>query len=130
LTASLLLDTQILLWLRLAPEKLSAVERRALESARLRYVSAVSLWEIAILLALQKIRAPSPEAEAELLGVPAAFELLGITPAHCRSYRALPLRHRDPFDRMLVAQARVEALTLMARDSGIRRYAVDGVSLL
>ena len=130
MTASVLLDTQILLWLRLSPQKLTEVERSAIESASQRYVSAASLWEIAVLLGLGRIRAPSPEAEASLLAVPPGFELLGITPEHCRSYQSLPLRHRDPFDRMLISQARVEEATLIARDRAMSGYEEDGLALL
>lgn len=130
MTAPVLLDTQILLWMRLSPTKMDAAEQHAIDAAVLRYVSAVSLWEIAVLLQLGKIRAPSSEAEDALLTVPRGFGLLGVTPEHCRSYRGLPLRHRDPFDRMLIAQARVEEAVLIARDSEIRSYEQDGLSLL
>jgi PIN domain nuclease of toxin-antitoxin system len=129
-TASLLLDTQLLLWLRLSPEALTDAERGAIDASAMRLVSAASLWEISILLGLGKIRAPSEETSAALLSIPAGFELLAITPEHCRSYRCLPLRHRDPFDRMLIAQARVEEATLIARDRAMRRYVEDGLSLL
>lgn len=130
MTAAVLLDTQILLWMRLSPEKLSRGERHAIDAAVLRQVSAVSLWEIAVLLGLGKIRAPSTETESALLAVPRSFDLLALTPEHCRSYRTLPLRHRDPFDRMLIAQARVEETTLLARDRAFRDYVEDGLSLL
>ena len=127
---SLLLDTQILLWLRLSPEKLRPAERRALDSKTLRHVSAASLWEIAILLGLGRIRTPTSEDEAELLAVPRGFAFLGITTEHCWRYRTLPFRHRDPFDRMIVAQALAENMTLLARDRSVREYERDGLSLL
>lgn len=130
MTASVLLDTQLLLWLRLSPQVLTDAERGAIEASAVRRVSAASLWEISILLGLGKIRAPSEETSAALLSIPTGFELLAITPEHCRSYRALPLRHRDPFDRMLIAQARVEEATLIARDRAMREYVEDGLSLL
>jgi len=121
----LLLDTHIFIWIRTAPEKLRSAERRALDGAALRLISAVSLWEIALLASAGRIAA----AES-LVAVPEEFELLPVLPEHCRQLLDLPQHHRDPFDRMLIAQARVEELTLMTRDRSISAYRSAGLSLL
>ena len=106
--AALLVDTPLVLRARIAPERLSGGERRTLDDAPSCYVSAVSLWEIAILMALGRIA-----HDQRLLTVPDGFELLSILPDHCKALIALPKHHRDPFDRMLIAQARAEHLPLL-----------------
>lgn len=115
--AALLVDTHLVLWARLAPERLTIGERRVLDDARSRYVSAASLWEIAILMTLDRIA-----RDERLLTVPDGFDLLPVLPDHCKALVALPRRHRDPFDRMLIAQARAERLARLARDRAIGAY--------
>jgi len=94
--AALLVDTNLVLWARIAPERLTTGEQRALDDARSCYVSAVSLWEIAILMALGRIA-----QDQRLLTVPDGFDLLPVLPDHCKALVALPQLHRDPFDGML-----------------------------
>jgi PIN domain nuclease of toxin-antitoxin system len=125
LTASLLLDTHIVIWLRTAPRRLTSREMRALDAARLRHVSAVTLWEIAVLMGLGRIG-----SDERVLEAPDGFELLPVRPEHCKALLALPQRHRDPFDRMLIAQARVENLMLLTRDRAIIDYGEEGASIL
>ena len=115
--AALLVDTHLVLWARIAPERLTTGERRALDDAQSCYVSAVSLWEIAILMALDRVA-----QDQRLLAVPDGFDLLPVLPDHCAALVALPRRHRDPFDRMLIAQARAEHLALLTRDRAIIAY--------
>jgi PIN domain nuclease of toxin-antitoxin system len=107
------------------PEKLTAGERRTLDEARSCYVSAVSLWEIAILMVLKRVA-----QDERLLVVPDGFELLPLLPDHCRSLVALPQLHRDPFDRMLIAQARAEHLALLTRDRVIIAYGEAGADVM
>jgi PIN domain nuclease of toxin-antitoxin system len=125
LIAALLVDTHLVLWARIAPERLSPGERRALDEARVCYVSAVSLCEIAILMGLDRIA-----RDQRLLEVPDGFDLLPVLPDHCRELVALPPRHRDPFDRMLIAQARAERLSLLTRDRAIVAYGAAGADVV
>lgn len=116
----LLLDTHIALWLlRDAPE-LSAAARQHIDGADEVYVSAASLWEAAIKAALGKL----PVDPARLS---AAWSLAGLLPLpvtweHAQAVYRLPALHRDPFDRLLVAQAMHESLHLLTHDSSLAAY--------
>lgn len=119
---SLLLDTHALLWALTDDPTLVSPARAAIEDGRNRVlVSAVSAWEITIKSALGRLRAPDDLA-AQLKR--ARLESLDITVAHALAVGDLPNHHADPFDRMLIAQARSEGLTLVTRDARIRRYDV------
>jgi PIN domain nuclease of toxin-antitoxin system len=85
------------------------------------FVSAATIWEIEIKRALDRLEAPDDVAG---LVEESGFKRLAITFEHARDAGRLPLLHGDPFDRMLVAQARVETLTLASADTDIRRYDV------
>jgi PIN domain nuclease of toxin-antitoxin system len=122
----LLIDTHILLWSALEPERLSPVARAAIEDGENdAYVSAVSAWEIAIKQSLGKLVLDRP-AEHWLPEVlrKSGFEALEVTVASALRVRALPYHHRDPFDRLLVAQALEENLTLVTDDSKLADYGV------
>ena len=125
MNSAILVDTHLILWVRVAPQRLTDGERRALEAARSRYVSIVTLWEIAILMALGRIG-----HDLRLLAVPDGFDLLPLMPEHCKTLIALPKLHRDPFDQMLIAQARTEQLVLLTRDRAIIAYGPDGAQVL
>jgi PIN domain nuclease of toxin-antitoxin system len=117
----LLLDTHVFLWWRGMPSKLSKEARTAIAEAEIVFVSAVSAWEAAIKASLGRLELPASVAE----GVEdSGFERLPITFAHAERTALLPLHHRDPFDRMLVAQAKVEDLTLVTSDRVMRAYEV------
>lgn len=118
----LLLDTHVVLWAVTEPERLSASARAALIAPRnTLYLSAASAWEMEIKRALGKLTTPSTfDDEIARLRV----EELPVRLAHARELRALPDHHRDPFDRMLVAQARCESLVLVTADPVLRRYPV------
>ena len=101
----LLLDTNALLWLVAGDPRLGMQARREVEAAAGLVVSAASLWEIAIKVSLGKL--------AALPGLPAVLaeagvRRLGIEDEHLRRLESLPWHHRDPFDRLLIAQAKVE----------------------
>lgn len=116
--ADVLIDTHFVLWLRMEPQKLTPVERQILDSSLIVFVSAVSLWEIAMLLGRGRI----PNGNQQLLNLPASMAWLPVKPEHCKTVAALPRLHRDPFDRMLVAQAQHDGLSLMTRDRAMQRY--------
>lgn len=117
----LLLDTHVLLWW-LAGEPLASRATAAISSADSDvWVSAASVWEMSIKAGLGKLTAPDdlPDQLARH-----GFDILPIGLAHARGVRLLPPHHADPFDRMLVAQAQREQLTVVTRDADIRRYKV------
>jgi PIN domain nuclease of toxin-antitoxin system len=83
----------------------------------MRFVSVVTSWEIATLMRLGRIA-----NDDKLLDLPAGFDLLPVQPEHCREYAKLQQIHRDPFDRMLIAQAKTERIPLITRDRSIALY--------
>ncbi|MHB8532935.1 MAG: type II toxin-antitoxin system VapC family toxin [Solirubrobacteraceae bacterium] len=114
-----LLDTHVLLWA--AAGEVEPVSRRRIEHADVVAVSAASIWEIEIKRAAGRLEAPLDVAERAL---EQGFEALHVRFAHALETGRLPLHHRDPFDRMLVAQARVEGMTLASADSTLAEYDV------
>lgn len=117
----LLLDTHVLIWWD-EGEGLSEDVVETIRDADQVYVSAASAWEIAIKAALGRIE--TTRRVGDVAGE-SGFEELPVRLAHAAAVRDLPLHHRDPFDRMLVAQVRVERLGLVTRDRVFRRYGVD-----
>ena len=116
----LLLDTRLLLWWLDASPSLSAQAGEMIrDPENTVFVSAVSLWEIWLKQSLGKLRLPvdfTDRLAAE------SFESLPLMAAHARQVAVLPWRHRDPFDRMLVAQAQVEKLVLLTADEALTAY--------
>lgn len=120
----LLLDTHVFLWWRQDNATLSAEARAAIRDADVVHVSLVSAWEVAVMSAMGRLRLARPFAA----GIAAShFEPLPIRFEHIDDLERLPHLHRDPFDRMLVAQARVEGLTLVSRDTTVLAYDVQGL---
>lgn len=117
----LLLDTHIFLWWRAEPSRLASDIQDAIATADLVYVSAASAWEAAIKVSLGKLRIPTT---FEVGVVESGFEKLIIHFAHAEQSAKLPLHHKDPFDRMLIAQATLEGLTLVTHDKQFEAYAV------
>jgi PIN domain nuclease of toxin-antitoxin system len=115
----LLLDTHALLWFVANDAALSASARSLIESADEVLVSVASAWEIAIKVHLGKLFLDAPSAESFFEEQMRAngFAYLPIAPAHVFRAAGLPLHHRDPFDRLLIAQALVEGLSLVTRES-------------
>jgi len=114
-----LLDTHLLLWAVAEPRKLPPGARKRIEEADV-FVSAASLWEVSIKAALRKLAADPAELLAEI--EPAGFTLLPITGEHAAAVAKLPAVHADPFDRMLVAQAKTEPLLLLTNDAVLAGY--------
>jgi PIN domain nuclease of toxin-antitoxin system len=117
---NLLLDTHVLLWSFSSPERLSRAAQNAIEDpANLVFVSAAVTWEIEIKARLGKLRVPS-DLLAQLAA--ANFQELPITIAHTLAVAQLPNLHRDPFDRILLAQAKVAGLSLVTADPQVLQY--------
>ena len=122
----LLVDTQCWLWMVADPGRLSRSARAIVASDRHElFLSSVSSWEIAIKHGLGKLTLPAPPQEF----VPTRMQLtrvlpLTVTHTHALRVAELPWHHRDPFDRLLIAQARTESLSLFTADRQLRPYDV------
>jgi PIN domain nuclease of toxin-antitoxin system len=123
----LLLDTQCLLWWFTAPEQLNskAIEQ-IVDADNELFFSVASAWEIAIKVGIGKLPLPEPvdtyvASRMQLLGA----KYLDIVFPHACRVATLPLLHRDPFDRILVAQAQIERMTLVTADEILTQYSVD-----
>lgn len=122
----LLLDTHALIWALGDPDRLVPSTRELLEDpAHEVFVSAASLWEIAIKVGNGKLEVPE-NLERAIFAV--GFQALEIRFPHVRAVRHLPPHHRDPFDRLLVAQALHEELKLVSRDARMPLYGVEVVA--
>lgn len=118
----LLLDTHVLLWHGNAPQRIREGTMAAINDAsNEKHVSAASIWEIAIKRATGKLSVP-PDVRARVAA--AGFRELAITGNHAVRAGGFPRVHGDPFDRMLVAQAQIEGLTLVTSDARLARYGV------
>lgn len=116
----LLLDTHVLLWVMTDDTALSQTARDTINKATVVYASAVSIWEVSIKAALGKLQI---NQDRFMKALPATgFEPLSITWEHADAVHRLPSIHRDPFDRMLIAQAVSEPLNLMTADKTLVRY--------
>lgn len=126
---NLLLDTQALLWFVLDDSRLSDKARQSIIAPdTLVFVSPVSLWEIAIKISLGKYALPLPFAtfwDDQLLTND--FVLLPISVAHTARVADLPYHHRDPFDRLIVAQSLVEGVPIVSSDELFTRYGVERI---
>ncbi|MEG5059480.1 type II toxin-antitoxin system VapC family toxin [Microcoleus sp. A2-C5] len=126
----LLLDTQCWLWWFAQPERLNeeAIAHIAKEMNKL-WFSVASIWEIGIKNAIGKLPLPEPiDSYISSRMVQLGVQYLEIRAPHALRATALPLHHRDPFDRMLIAQAQIEDMTLVSADSMFKQY--SGVSIL
>lgn len=118
---NILLDTNALLWLLSDDDKLNKNARQTISDAANIAISEVSLWEITIKISISKLR-PIPELPIVLQEL--GFKRLSIKDEYLTRYETLPLLHRDPFDRMLVAQAAVDNLTLITSDTFLKDYGI------
>ncbi|GAB6040166.1 type II toxin-antitoxin system VapC family toxin [Endothiovibrio diazotrophicus] len=120
-----ILDTHTLLWALMCPEKIpEPTTTILLEPSNTLFVSVVSHWEIAIKESLGRLVPPRNLDETI---IESGFTPLSLTAAHCLAYGKLPLypEHRDPFDRMLAVQSRMEQATLISRDEKLDLYDID-----
>ncbi|MGH7727846.1 MAG: type II toxin-antitoxin system VapC family toxin [Vulcanimicrobiaceae bacterium] len=121
-----LLDTNVLLWLFLRSDRVKkSVRDKLADPANTVYVSAVSTWEVAIKAATGKLRLPGEPARYLPARIARAkLSTLAVTLEHTYGVFALPPHHSDPFDRLLVAQAQLEGLTIVTADRALARYDV------
>lgn len=124
MTGPYLLDTCTILWALAAPERLSPAAREVIEIGVDLSVSVASYWEVIIKARKGQLAISDPVAwwqrASKLLGA----EVLSIRANHVSALQTLPEHHRDPFDRILIAQAIADELTLLTNDEMIRRYPV------
>ncbi len=125
-----LLDTQIWLWMLASPERLSASSRALVSSTENELMlSAASAWEIAIKHGLGKLTLPeSPTAYVTRLMSQSAVSPLPVYHRHALHVATLPAHHGDPFDRLLIAQAQIEALPVLTADLMFSRYEVETIT--
>jgi PIN domain nuclease of toxin-antitoxin system len=123
---TLLLDTHVFLWFCQGDSLLSATAKTLIENAGDRkLLSVASCWEIAIKAGLGKLTLGEPSGTY----IPAAlsrtgFEILPVSLAHATFVESLPLHHRDPFDRLLIAQATIEAILIVSMDTALDHYGI------
>lgn len=123
----ILFDTQVWLWWFLAPERINAKSREQIaDPHHTLFLSAASSWEIAIKTALKKLKLPLPPKEY----IPSRLTKQGmlslpIDHRHALHVAELPNYHNDPFDRMLIAQAQIEKLSILTADAQFKKYKVD-----
>ena len=126
----LLLDTRIALWAITDDRRLAAAARDLiLDPEHVVVVSAANVWEIAIKHALAKVDMPVAGSQAMSFFREAGYELLPISAQHAAAVEALPPLHRDPFDRIIVAQALHEPMRLVTHDAAVKAYS-DSILLV
>ncbi len=121
----LLLDTHTLLWHRDGSNRLSQRTKALIAGPGNQvFISIATLWEISIKRSLGKLKTPRTPMELLTIYKAGGAELLPISPEHVMAVERLPWHHRDPFDRMLIAQAQTEGLTLITKDEMFQNYDV------
>jgi PIN domain nuclease of toxin-antitoxin system len=123
-----LLDTHAFLWLATDDPQLTAAARTIFtDSEQECFLSAASVWEMAIKSSLGKLTLATSLSQLVRGGLERGLRLLDVTASHAYLTERLPFHHRDPFDRMLVAQALQEGMNLISRDGQLDAYAVARV---
>jgi PIN domain nuclease of toxin-antitoxin system len=119
----ILLDTQVLLWAAAEPARLKPATRRLLQDdAQTLMFSAASIWEVAIKSSLGREDFSADPRVLRRALLDNGYEEIAISGAHAAAVLDLPPIHRDPFDRLLVAQSQVEGITLLTADPTVARY--------
>ena len=121
----LLLDTHALLWFAAGDSRLARRARRAIEDdANAVLLSAASVWEMAIKISLGRLTLPTTATEFMRSKLQSGLEMLPVDWSHAAAVETMPFHHRDPFDRLLIAQAQLEDLTIVTGDPAFRKYNV------
>lgn len=124
----LLLDTHILIWFLEGNLSLSTSRQQIInDSTNKVFVSIASLWEMAIKVSVGKLNLSKPLADVVKQLAVENIEILSISPSHTIEVSALPFHHRDPFDRIIIAQSKIENLPVMTDDAEFSAY---GIKLL
>ena len=119
----LLLDTHVYLWWLLEDRRLIRKVRHTISGRRTTvYISAVNIWEATIKASLGRLELQGQDLTAEILAN--GFLELPVSAQHAQAVGQLPLYHRDPFDRLLIAQAHCEGLTLVTHDKAFAAYGI------
>jgi len=123
---TLLLDTHALLWFQSGDRRMSRAARQAIEAddAEL-LVSAATVWEMAIKASLGRLRLSDPVTVYVTEKIGQGYRMLPVSWAHAARVESLPWHHRDPFDRLLAAQALTEGCAFVTRDRVFRKYGVQ-----
>ena len=116
----LLLDTHVAIWLARDADELTPAARRLIQDADAVFLSSASLWEVTIKVALGKLPLVPQRFADQLLA--AGVEQLAVNWGHALAVHQLPMLHKDPFDRLLVAQAMSEPMHLLTHDSLLTAY--------
>lgn len=125
---NILLDTHAIIWFFNGDEKLSKKARIEIEDPRNnKFVSIVSIWELSIKISLNKIILPKGLKHFIKLVEENGFEIIPISIEHAIVVSSLDFIHRDPFDRLLIAQSKIENLTLVTKDEFIRQYKIKTI---
>lgn len=126
----LLVDTHVLLWAAAKPDRLPAACREQLEApGNTVLFSSASIWELAIKVQIGRLKLKVTPAQVAAAAVRMGFAELAVTSAHAAAVGRLPLHHRDPFDRLLIAQALHEPARFLTADALLARYS-DLVELI
>jgi PIN domain nuclease of toxin-antitoxin system len=125
---SFLLDTHTFLWFINGDPELSEKTKQIIENPdTVKFISIASFWEIAIKVSIGKLQLDMSFEELESHALQNGFELLPITFRHTSRVVQLPLNHKDPFDRILIAQATCDYLTILGKDPNFEKYGINSI---
>lgn len=124
---NLLLDTHAFLWFVTGDRRLGSARRRLEHPDAILHLSAATIWEMAIKSSLGRLKLPVPLDRYVAEKVEEGYRVLPVVGAHAAAVEGMPFHHRDPFDRLLAAQAVAERMPIVTRDRVFRKYGVEVV---
>ncbi len=125
---NVLVDTHAFLWFMAGDRQLSRSARRAIDDSNGKWwLSAASVWELSIKSSLGRLTLPAPPDEYIAEKVQQGLHILSVEWTHAAAVERLPFHHRDPFDRLIVAQAQSERLAVVTKDPAFARYGIRAV---